>query len=98
MLAEAGIGVVAQVGTSAELLDAVAGNRPDIAIVDIRMPPSWTDEGLTVADEIHRRFPHVGVLLLSQYVEAEYALKLLHSDEAAPATCSRSACWTSPTS
>jgi len=82
MLAEAGIGVVAQVGTSAELLDAVAGNRPDIAIVDIRMPPSWTDEGLTVADEIHRRFPHVGVLLLSQYVEAEYALKLLHSDEA----------------
>jgi len=82
MLAEAGIDVVAQVGTSAELLEAVAAHRPDIAIIDIRMPPSWTDEGLTVADEIHRRFPHVGVLLLSQYVEAEYALKLLHSDEA----------------
>jgi len=51
--------------------------HPDVALVDIRMPPTWSTEGLAVAEEIRRRFPAVGVLLLSQYVEAEYALRLL---------------------
>jgi DNA-binding NarL/FixJ family response regulator len=76
-LADTGIEVVAQVGAADELLAAVAEVRPDVAVVDIRMPPTWNDEGLAVAEEIRRRFPQVGVLLLSQYIEAEYALRLL---------------------
>jgi DNA-binding NarL/FixJ family response regulator len=77
VLAEAGIEVAAQVGTADELLTAIEQLGPDVAIVDIRMPPTWGDEGLAVAEEIRQRFPQVGVLLLSQYVEAEYALRLL---------------------
>jgi DNA-binding NarL/FixJ family response regulator len=77
VLAEAGVEVAAQVGSADELLAAVDELRPDVAVVDIRMPPTWSGEGLAVAEEIRRRFPHVGVLLLSQYVEAEYALRLL---------------------
>jgi DNA-binding NarL/FixJ family response regulator len=77
VLAEAGVEVAAQVGTADELLTAIDQVGPDVAVVDIRMPPTWSDEGLTVAEEIRWRFPHVGVLLLSQYVEAEYALRLL---------------------
>jgi len=80
VLTEAGIEVAAQVGTADELLTAVAELRPDVAIVDIRMPPTWTDEGLAAAGEIRRRFPEVGVLLLSQYVEADYGLQLLDQD------------------
>jgi DNA-binding NarL/FixJ family response regulator len=80
VLTDAGIQVTAQVGTADELLDAVDELHPDVAVVDIRMPPTWSDEGLSVAAEIHRRFPRVGVLLLSQYVEAEYALKLLDEE------------------
>jgi len=77
MLAEAGVEVAAQVGTADDLLTVVQALRPDVAVVDIRMPPTWSDEGLAVAAEIRRRFPDVGVLILSQYVEAEYALRLL---------------------
>jgi DNA-binding NarL/FixJ family response regulator len=77
VLAEAGIEVAAQVGAADELLAAVEELRPDVAVVDIRMPPTWNDEGLAVAEEIRRRYPQVGVLLLSQYIEAEYALRLL---------------------
>ena len=77
VLTDAGVEIAAQVGSAAELLDAVESLRPDVAIVDIRMPPTWSDEGLAVAEEIRQRFPDVGVLLLSQYIEAEYALKLL---------------------
>ena len=80
VLAEAGIEVAAQAGTPDDLLAAVARHRPDVAIVDIRMPPTWTDEGLTLATEIRRGFPDVGVLLLSQYIEADYALRLLATD------------------
>jgi DNA-binding NarL/FixJ family response regulator len=80
VLAEAGIEVAAQVGTADELLTVIDQLSPDVAVVDIRMPPSWSDEGLAVAEEIRRRFPQVGVLLLSQYVEAEYALRLLDGD------------------
>jgi DNA-binding NarL/FixJ family response regulator len=77
VLAEAGIEVTAQVGNAEDLLAAVDELHPDVAVVDIRMPPTWSDEGLTVAEEIRHRFPEVGVLLLSQYVEPEYALSLL---------------------
>jgi DNA-binding NarL/FixJ family response regulator len=80
VLADAGIEVTAQVGTADELLEAVDELQPDVAVVDIRMPPTWSDEGLSVAAEIHRRFPQVGVLVLSQYVEAEYALRLLDEE------------------
>jgi DNA-binding NarL/FixJ family response regulator len=82
VLADAGVDVAAQVGTADELLEAVDELRPDVAVVDIRMPPTWSDEGLTVADEINRRFPQVGVLILSQHVEAEYALRLLDGGRA----------------
>jgi DNA-binding NarL/FixJ family response regulator len=77
VLAETGIGVAAQVGNADELLAAVSELHPDVAIVDIRMPPTWSTEGLAVAEEIRERFPDVGVLVLSQYVEPEYALRLL---------------------
>jgi DNA-binding NarL/FixJ family response regulator len=77
VLTEAGIEVAAQAGTASDLLKAVQTLDPDVAVVDIRMPPTHTDEGLTAADDIRRRFPHVGVLILSQYVEADYALRLL---------------------
>jgi DNA-binding NarL/FixJ family response regulator len=79
VLADAGIEIAAQAGTADELLAEVEEVQPDVAVIDIRMPPTWTREGLEVAAEIRRRFPDVGVLLLSQYVEAEYALRLLES-------------------
>jgi len=76
-----GLDVVAQVGTAPELLAAVDRLRPDLAIVDIRMPPTQTDEGLVAAEQLRTRHPSVGVLVLSQYVEAEYALRLLERGE-----------------
>ncbi|HEY2373745.1 MAG TPA: response regulator transcription factor [Gaiellaceae bacterium] len=79
VLADNGIEVTAQVGDVDELLAAVAELHPDVAVVDIRMPPTWSTEGITAAEEIRRRFPDVAVLVLSQYVEPEYALKLLES-------------------
>jgi DNA-binding NarL/FixJ family response regulator len=79
MLAGAGIEVAAQVATAAELLAVVNKVRPDVAVVDIRMPPTWTDEGLVAAGQIGERHPEIGVLLLSQYVEATYALRLLEA-------------------
>jgi len=66
VLTEAGIKVAAQTGTARDLLKAVDELEPDVAVVDIRMPPTHTDEGLAAAEEIRQRFPHVGVLLLSQ--------------------------------
>jgi DNA-binding NarL/FixJ family response regulator len=77
VLSEAGVEVAAQVGSPDELLAAIDEAHPDVAVVDIRMPPTWSDEGLTVAAAFRRRYPQVGVLLLSQYVEADYALRLL---------------------
>jgi DNA-binding NarL/FixJ family response regulator len=77
VLTDAGVEIAAQVGTPDELLTAVSELQPDVAVVDIRMPPTWSDEGLAVAEQIRRHFPEVGVLILSQYVEAEYALRLL---------------------
>jgi DNA-binding NarL/FixJ family response regulator len=77
LLDEAGFDVVAQSGTADDLLLKVRSYSPDIAIVDIRMPPTHTDEGLRAAHEIRERYPGVGVLVLSQYVESGYALELL---------------------
>ncbi len=77
LLGEAGFDVVGQSGNAEDLLRHVAMHRPDVAIVDIRMPPTHTDEGLRAAHEIRERFPDTGVLVLSQYVESGYALDLL---------------------
>jgi DNA-binding NarL/FixJ family response regulator len=77
VLTGAGVEVLAQVGTAEDLVAAVGGLRPDVAVVDIRMPPTRTDEGLIAAERIAERYPDVAVLLLSQYVEATYALRLL---------------------
>ena len=77
LLAEAGFEVVGQSGTADDLLLKVRSYDPDIAIVDIRMPPTYTDEGLRAAHEIRLGHPEVGVLVLSQYVESGYALELL---------------------
>jgi DNA-binding NarL/FixJ family response regulator/class 3 adenylate cyclase len=77
LLEEAGFAVVAQSGTAEDLMRHVSMHKPDVAIVDIRMPPTHTDEGLRAAKEIRERFPATGVLVLSQYVEADYAMELL---------------------
>ena len=77
LLDEAGFDVVAQSGTAEDLLRHVAMHRPDVAVVDIRMPPTQTDEGLRAAKEIRERHPGTGVLVLSQYVEPGYAMDLL---------------------
>jgi DNA-binding NarL/FixJ family response regulator len=77
LLEETGFEVAAQSGTAEDLLLKVRSLRPDIAIVDIRMPPTQTDEGLRAAQEIRERYPQTSVLVLSQYVESGYALDLL---------------------
>jgi DNA-binding NarL/FixJ family response regulator len=77
LLEDSGMEVVAQSGTAEDLLRHVAMHKPEVAIVDIRMPPTQTDEGLRAAQQIRERFPGVGVLVLSQYVEPGYALELL---------------------
>jgi DNA-binding NarL/FixJ family response regulator len=77
LLVEAGFDVVGRAGTADELMRRVELTRPDVAIVDIRMPPTHTDEGLVAAHEIRTRHPAVGVLVLSHYVESRYAMRLL---------------------
>ncbi|GAA4169708.1 response regulator transcription factor [Phytohabitans flavus] len=77
LLAEEGHEVVAAVGDGDALLAAVAADQPDVVVVDVRMPPTHTDEGLRAALEIRGRWPGVGVLVLSQYVEKRYAVDLL---------------------
>jgi DNA-binding NarL/FixJ family response regulator len=76
VLAEGGFEVAAQVGDAAELQRAVKRTKPDVAIVDVRMPPTQTDEGARAAEEIRAQHPEVGVLVLSQVVEPRRALKL----------------------
>jgi DNA-binding NarL/FixJ family response regulator len=73
----AGIEVVAEASSPSELLDAVDAHEPDVAIVDIRMPPTQTDEGILAAHEIRRRHPDMGVVLLSHHVEVGVATQLL---------------------
>jgi DNA-binding NarL/FixJ family response regulator/class 3 adenylate cyclase len=77
LLEEAGMEVVGQAGTAEELLLRVRSYKPDVAIVDIRMPPTHTDEGVRAAKEIREKHPNTAVLVLSQYVEPAYAMELL---------------------
>jgi DNA-binding NarL/FixJ family response regulator len=77
VLGEAGFEVVAQAGDAEDLVRKVSAHRPDVAVVDIRMPPSETDDGLRAAIEIRRRMPETGVVVLSQYLEEGYALDLV---------------------
>jgi DNA-binding NarL/FixJ family response regulator len=76
LLADAGVEVVGEASDANQLLQQVAASLPDVAIVDIRMPPTQTDEGLVAAGEIRSRFPAVGVLVLSQYLAPSYAIEL----------------------
>ncbi|MEU7045474.1 response regulator transcription factor [Streptomyces varsoviensis] len=80
VLETAGFEVVAEVADAEALLAAVAEHRPDIAVVDVRMPPGFTDEGVRAALVIRRQWPGVAVLLLSQYVEERYAADLLSAN------------------
>jgi DNA-binding NarL/FixJ family response regulator len=77
VLANAGFEVTGQAATAEQLLELVDQAPPDVVIVDIRMPPSQTTEGLQAATEIARKYPAVGVLLLSHYVETHHAMQLL---------------------
>ena len=77
LLTEAGLEIAGLAGDADELVSLVERERPDVAIVDIRMPPTHTDEGLRAAKEIRARAPATGILVLSQHVRASYALELL---------------------
>jgi DNA-binding NarL/FixJ family response regulator len=77
VLCDAGVEVAAQVGDAGALLREVVLAPPDVVVVDIRMPPTHTDEGLVAAERIRQQFPDVGVVVLSQYVEPSYAMRLL---------------------
>jgi DNA-binding NarL/FixJ family response regulator len=80
LLREAGFEIVGQSSTAGDLLLKVHSYKPDVAIVDIRMPPTHTDEGLGAAKSIREQHPDVGVLVLSQYVEPSYAMELIADD------------------
>jgi DNA-binding NarL/FixJ family response regulator len=82
LLVDAGEDVVAAVDNGDALLVAVERHQPDLAVVDVRMPPTHTDEGLRAALAIRARWPRVGILVLSQYVEERYATDLLAGDTA----------------
>src|SRR5215218_2124421 len=77
LLQDAGFEVVGRCGDAEELLRMVDRRRPDVAVVDIRMPPNNTDDGLVAAQEIRRRHPRIGALVLSHHLEAHYAMRLL---------------------
>jgi DNA-binding NarL/FixJ family response regulator len=77
LLMEAGCDVVAATGDAETFLRAVDAQRPDVVVVDVRMPPTFTDEGIRAALVVRRQWPAVGVLVLSQYVEERYATELL---------------------
>ena len=81
ILAEHGLEVTTAAADAAQLLAAISQDAPDVVLLDIRMPPTHTDEGLEAAREIRGRFPAIGVIVLSQYVDADYALRLLDGDE-----------------
>jgi len=77
LLGDAGVEIVGEATNADQLLRAVASKQPDVAVVDIRMPPTQTDEGLVAAREIRSSHPNVGVLVLSQYLAPSYAIQLL---------------------
>jgi DNA-binding NarL/FixJ family response regulator len=82
LLTEAGFEVVGSVGSGDELIRKVGLTDPDVAIVDIKMPPTHTDEGLVAAERIRESHPRVGVLVLSHYLESRYAMRLLEQHPA----------------
>jgi len=79
LLEEAGCDVAGQAVNAQELLQLVRVSQPDVAIVDIRMPPTRTNEGLRAAEEIRAHHPGIGVLILSEYLEAHYAVRLIQA-------------------
>jgi DNA-binding NarL/FixJ family response regulator len=82
LLADAGEDVIAAVGDAEQLIVAVERHQPDLVVADVRMPPTFTDEGIRAALAIRERWPDVGILVLSQYVEERYATDLLSGDTA----------------
>jgi len=80
LLEDAGHTVLARVGDAEALLAVIAEHLPDLAIVDVRMPPTYEDEGMRAAAEIRRMHPGVGVLVLSQHVESRFAIELVSAD------------------
>ncbi|HVQ93010.1 MAG TPA: response regulator transcription factor [Mycobacteriales bacterium] len=82
LLADEGFDVVGTVHDGPSLVKAAAALHPDLAIVDIRMPPTHTDEGLRAALEVRRMMPEIGIMILSQYVEERYALELIEANPA----------------
>src|SRR5919199_5911720 len=77
LLEDRGHDVAAAVADGDALIAAVANHRPDVAVVDVRMPPTHTDEGLRAAISLRRHYPDVGILVFSQYIETRYAAQLL---------------------
>ncbi|WP_028062688.1 response regulator [Solirubrobacter soli] len=82
LLGDAGFEVVAEAGDAPDLLRKVGAHKPDVAIVDVQMPPTNTDDGLRAAMEIRAQQPDVGVLVLSQFAEERYAVDLIGNDAA----------------
>lgn len=87
LLAEDGHQVVAAVGDGPALVEAALEFRPDVSVVDVRMPPTYTNEGLRAAIAVRAQLPGAPMLVLSQYVEASYAGDLLADGSGASATC-----------
>ena len=81
LLRDRGWEIVAAVDTGPALVDAIVEHRPDLALVDVRLPPSFTDEGVRAAIEARERYPGLGILILSQYVEPAYTAELLATGE-----------------
>ena len=81
LLRENDVDVVAQVDDGPGLLRVIGGHKPDLAIVDVRLPPTFTDEGVRAAIEARERHPDVGILILSQYIEPVYTGELLATGE-----------------
>ncbi len=79
LLEDAGIEVVGQASDAVDLLRKVRAHRPDVAVTDIRMPPTQTDEGLRAAQEIRAELPEIGLMVLSQYIDEGYAMELLQN-------------------
>ena len=77
LLTDVEVEVIAEASNGAELLERVSADPPDVVVLDIRMPPTFTDEGLVTAEQLHQQHPEVGVLLLSTYAETPYAARLL---------------------
>jgi serine/threonine-protein kinase len=77
LLVEAGFEMVGAAGDAVELLRLVEARRPDVVLTDIKMPPDYSEEGLLAAQQIRRRFPDTGVLVLSHYLESRYAMSLI---------------------